>query len=167
MAKTVAWGTILAVVAAILQSTILSRLAVYQVVPDLVLGVVVYIAYVNGTMTGQLTGFFSGFALDFLSAAPPGLNALVRTAIGALAGRLRGTFFLDPFILPAVLCALATLLKAFILAALDLLFAGAVPSYSFTAPTLWIELAFNTGTAPVLFALLSFFKTVLRPRKGT
>jgi len=167
MTKTVVWGTIFAIVAAILQSTILSRLAIYQVVPDLVLGVVVYIAYVNGTMTGQLTGFFSGFALDFLSAAPPGLNALVRTAIGALTGRLQGTFFLDPIILPAVLCGLATLLKAFILLVLNLLFVGAVPGYSFKEPTLWIELAFNIGTAPLLFTLLGFFKTVLRPRKGT
>ena len=167
MARIVAWGTAFAVVAAILQSTLLSRLAVYHVVPDLVLGVIVYIAYVNGTMAGQLTGFFAGFALDFLSAAPLGFNALVRTVIGAIAGAVKGTFFLDILLLPAALCAIATLAKAVLVLALHLLFAGAVPAYSFAAPTLWIEVALNAATAPPLFALLKLFRKILQPRQGS
>jgi rod shape-determining protein MreD len=167
MVKNILWTAVFAVVAALLQSTLLSRLALYRAVPDLALSVVVYTAYVNGTMTGQLSGFFSGIFLDFLSAAPLGLNAFIRTLVGALAGLIRGAFFLDVFFLPMALCAAATLAKALSLFLLHLLLAGAVPAYSLTAPTLWVELALNTVCAVPLFAFLKLFNPLLLGRSET
>jgi rod shape-determining protein MreD len=165
MARTILWATIIAALAALLQSTLLARLAILHTVPDLALGVLVYTAYVNGTMTGQVTGFTSGLTLDFLSASPLGFNALVRTIVGALTGMLKGTFFLDVAILPMVLCAAATIVKALVAALANFLFAGAIPAYDLGTPTLWIELAYNTLTAPALFAFLNLFKAVLKPRQ--
>jgi rod shape-determining protein MreD len=161
MAKNVAWAVVFALIAGILQSTLLSRLALYHAVPDLALGIIVFSAYVNGTMTGQLTGFLSGLLLDFLSAAPLGLNALIRTLVGALAGLMQGTFFLDAVFLPMILCAAATFFKAGALFLLHLLLAGAVPSYAVFAPVFWVELMFNTLSAPFLFGLLKLFQPLL------
>jgi rod shape-determining protein MreD len=161
MVKNVVWACVIILFAAILESTILPRLAIYQARPDLALVILVFVSYVNGTMTGQLTGFCSGILLDFLSAAPLGLNAFIRTLIGAAAGIMKGTFFLDAVFLPMVLCALATLAKALLVFVLHLLFAGAVPAYSFTAPKLWVELFLNTFSAPLLFGLLRQFKPIL------
>jgi len=145
-----------------LQSTLLSRLPLpIRVSPDLVLGIIVFMAYNNGTMVGQLTGFFSGLVLDFLSASPLGLNMLVRTLVGALTGLIKGAFFLDSVLLPMILCAGATLIKAGFLFVLHLLFAQGVPSYTFDSPLLWVELSFNTLLAPFLFALLKLFKSLL------
>ena len=167
MIKSVVWTVVFSLVAAVLQSTLLFHLALYRAVPDLALGIVVYSAYVNGAMTGQLAGFFGGILLDFLSAAPLGLNALIRTLTGALTGLMKGTFFLDMFLLPMILCAAATLVKALALCILHLLFSGAAPAYSLTAPTLWAELALNVLTAPFLFALLKRFKPLLSDRSET
>jgi len=164
MIKSIIWTVVFGLAAAILQSTLLSHLAVYRAVPDLALGIIVYSAYINGVMAGQLSGFFYGIALDFLSAAPFGLNALVRTLIGALTGLMKGTFILDLFLLPMILCASATLLKALILLPLSLLFSGVVLAYPFGAPTFWVELALNTFTAPLLFALLRRFNSLLLRR---
>jgi rod shape-determining protein MreD len=161
MAKSIIWTVVFAFVAAVLQSTLLSHLALYRAVPDIALGIIVYSAYVNGTMTGQVSGFFYGIVLDFLSAAPLGLNAFVRTLIGAITGLLKGTFFLDIVLLPMILCASATLVKALILMMLSLLFAGTVPAYSLTAPVLWAELTLNTLSAPLLFAFLKRFSLLL------
>jgi rod shape-determining protein MreD len=161
MVKNIIWATIFALLAAVLQSTLLSRLAVYHAVPDLALGILVFSAYVNGTMTGQFTGFFSGLLIDFLSAAPLGLNTFIRTIIGALAGLMKETFFLNIFFLPMALCAAATLMKAVLLFTLRLLFAGAVPAYSLMSPTLWVELLLNTLSAPFLFGLLKLFESLL------
>jgi rod shape-determining protein MreD len=166
MVKHVIWAVVFAVAAAVLQSTLLARLAVYGAVPDLALGIIVYSAYVNGTMTGQLAGFFSGIFLDFLSAAPLGLNSLIRTLVGALTGLMKGAFFLDIFFLPMALCAAATIVKALALLLLHLLFAGAVPAYPLTAPVLWVELAMNTFSAPLLFGLLKLFHPVLAGRRS-
>jgi len=161
MAKNVIWTVVFVFVAAVLQSTLLSHLALNRAVPDLALGILVYTAYVNGLMTGQLSGFFSGLTLDLISAAPIGLNSLIRTLIGALTGLIKGKVILDFFLVPMVLCAAATLLKAAMLFPLSLIFSGAVPAYSITGPTLWTELAMNTLSAPLLFAFLRRFNTLL------
>ena len=161
MTKNIIWTVVFGFIAAILQSTLFARLALYGAVPDIALGIIVYSAYINGVMTGQLSGFFYGIVQDVLSAAPLGLNALVRTLIGAFAGLMKGTFFLDAIFLPMILCASATLLKALILFLLSLLFMGAVPSYTLTAPLLWSETALNMFAAPFLFALLKRFSSLL------
>jgi rod shape-determining protein MreD len=165
MTKHVVWATVFALLAGILQSTLLSHLAIYHAVPDLALGILVYSAYVNGTMTGQLTGFFSGLFLDFLSAAPLGLNTLVRTLVGAAAGLMNGAFFLDSLLLPMALCAGATLIKAALLFVLHLLFSGAIPTYALFEPTLWVELVLNTLSAPFLFGLLKLFNRLLAGKR--
>jgi rod shape-determining protein MreD len=155
MARKVILGCVLIIAAALLQSTLFFRLAQYiYATPDLAMCILVYSAYVNGTMTGQLTGFISGFLLDFLSAAPLGLNAFVRTLLGALSGLLKGTLYLDFFFLPMALCAGATAFKALIFFLLHLIFPAAVPGYVFTNLTFWIELGLNSLSAPIIFGLL-------------
>jgi len=162
MVKKIIWSLVFILAAALLQSTIFSRLAVYvHAIPDLALCILVYVAYVNGTMTGQLTGFFSGVLLDFLSAAPLGLNSLIRTLTGALTGFLKGTFYLDPVFLPMALCAGATIFKALIYYLLHLIFKGVIPFYSLFDLIFWVELGMNTILAPFLFALLKLFHPLL------
>jgi len=165
MIKKIVWTVIFGLIAAMLQSTLLSRLAIYRAIPDIALGIIVYSAYINGVMSGQLSGFFYGIALDFVSAAPLGLNALVRTVIGALTGLMKGKFFLDFFLLPMVLCALATIIKALLLFLLSLIFSGSIPVYRLAAPTLWVELGLNTVIAPFLFAFLKCFKRLFVGRE--
>ncbi len=167
MTKTVVWAFVLSIAAALIQSTLLVRLTVFGCVPDLALGILVYVSYVNGVMTGQTLGFISGIGLDFISASPLGFNSFVRTVVGALAGLLKGTFFLDFFILPFVLCVSATIAKALLVSLLSFLFVAAVPHYDFLSSKLWIEVALNGVCAPFLFAFLNLFKSVLRPRKET
>jgi rod shape-determining protein MreD len=165
MGKNVIWATVFTLIAAILQSTLLSRLEIYHAVPDLALGILVFCAYNNGIMTGQLTGFFSGFLMDFLSAAPLGFNALIRTMVGFFTGLMKGTFFLDIFFLPMGLCAGATLFKALLVLLLHVLFAGAIPAYPLWGSTLWVELILNTLSAPILFGFLKFFRPLLVGRR--
>ena len=165
MAKVIAWTVIFGFAAAVLQSTLFVRIAPYGAVPDIALGIVVYSAYINGVMIGQISGFLSGITIDLLSAAPLGLNALVRTLTGTLAGLMNGKFFLDSILIPMLLCAAATLFKALLLSLLSLLFLGAVPSYTFAAPTLWAEIAMNAFSAPFLFALLKRFGSLLTEKR--
>jgi len=166
MAKKIALGVVLILAAALLQSILLSRLVIYiHAIPDLALCILVFIAYTNGTMTGQLTGFFSGFVLDFLSASPLGLNAFVRTIIGALSGFIKDTFYLDIFFLPMVLCAAATALKASIFFLLHIFFPDAVPVYSLQTLTFWIEIGLNTLLAPLIFGFLKLFRPIYPRRR--
>ena len=168
MVKKVIWGMVFILIATLLQSTVFSRLAVYiRVVPDVALVILVFTAYVNGTMTGQLTGFFSGFLMDFLSAAPLGFHAFVRTLIGALTGFIKGTFYLDFFFVPMALCAGATAFKALIYFVLHLVLAGAVPFYNVFGLYFWIEMGLNTLIAPFLFAFLKLFSSILVEQRSS
>jgi len=162
MIKNSIWTVVFSAVAALLQSVLLYRLKIYGAIPDFSLGVLVFSAYVNGTMSGQISGFFSGLFYDFLSASPMGLHTFVRTVIGAAGGLLKGMFFLDKVVLPMFLCASSTVLKALLLFGLNFLFAETVPAYpSLTAPVFWVELLLNTFTAPFLFGFLKLFTPLL------
>jgi rod shape-determining protein MreD len=166
--KNIVWSNIFIIIALLLQSTLLSRLSVFfhiNAVPDLALCILVFSAYLNGTMTGQTSGFISGLFIDFISRSPLGLNLFIRTVIGGLTGMAHRSLILDKVFLPAALCALATFLKALLLFALHFLFAGAVPAYSWTAPLFWKELALNTVLAPFLFKFLNSFDTLLVRKK--
>ena len=163
MIKNVIWAVVFMSAAALLQSTVLSPLRAYiYAVPDIALIILVFTAYVNGTMTGQLNGFFSGIMLDFISSAPLGLNPLVRTLTGALIGLFKGTFFLDFFLLPMILCTCATFLKALIMFLLNFIFPETVPAYSLLSLTFWSELGLNTFLAPFVFAFLKLFSFLLQ-----
>ncbi|MCL1812053.1 MAG: rod shape-determining protein MreD [Treponema sp.] len=162
MVKNCIWAVVFSTVAALLQSVLLYRLTIYGAVPDISLGILVFSAYVNGTMSGQVTGFFSGLFYDFLSISPLGLYTFIRTIIGALGGLLRGMFFLDKVMLPMLLCASATILKASMIFGLHFVFSGTVPAYPpLTTPVFWVELLLNTLLAPFLFGFLKLFKPLL------
>ena len=166
MVKKLIWALVFILAAVLLQSTLLSSLAKHiYAVPDIALCILVFTAYVNGTMSGQLAGFFSGFLLDFFSASPLGLNAFVRTIAGALIGIMKDTFYLDFFFLPMALCAGATVFKALVFFLLHLFFPEAVPTYTLTGLTLWVELGLNTLLAPFLFAFLKLFRPILAGQK--
>jgi len=161
MIRSTIWTVFFSIIAGILQSTLLDKIAILNNIPDLALCVVVFSAYVNGTMTGQVSGFFSGLLLDFLGAAPLGLNCLVRTIIGALTGIFKGTLFLDIVFMPMILCALATILKALIFFLLHLIMGSVIPVYSLVSSSFWIHLGMNVISAPLLFLLLKHFRPIL------
>ncbi|MDR2510722.1 MAG: rod shape-determining protein MreD [Spirochaetaceae bacterium] len=168
MVKNIIWAVVFIIIAGILQSTLIARLAFFfrvKTIPDIALCILVFSAYQNGMMTGQVTGFVSGLFLDFLSQSPLGLNIFVRTVIGALTGVIRGNLILDAVFLPIGLCAAATLLKAVLLFFLHFLFAGAVNAYEWSGPALWIELALNAALAPFLFDFLKKFGILLERKR--
>ena len=165
MARSIIWTVIFCIAAAILQSTLIPKIAFFGIVPDIALCILVFSAYVNGTMAGQVSGFFSGLFYDFLSAAPLGMNCLIRTIIGALAGIFKGQFFLDIFVLPVILCVLATILKAIIIFVIHLIMGPSVPSFSLFTSVFWIETGLNALSAPLLFLLLKHFKPINIGRK--
>ncbi|MER5610576.1 MULTISPECIES: rod shape-determining protein MreD [unclassified Streptomyces] len=84
-------STVLVVVALVVQVSVLARLQLPGAVPDLLLLVVLALAFVYGHVSGALIGFGAGLLADL---APPadhaaGRYALVLCVIGYLAGLLK------------------------------------------------------------------------------
>lgn len=89
LARPLAVGALL-VVALAVQSTVLTRLTLFGVVPQLLFVVVVVLAYLDGERVGVVVGFVAGLLLDLqLPESIMGLTALVYTLVGYAVGHLR------------------------------------------------------------------------------
>src|SRR5713226_3647737 len=81
--------SLLVLTALILQTTVLPHLALFRVVPDLMLVVVICIGLVRGPSSGATAGFVGGMLRDLLLDAPTGLSALAYVTVGYVVGAIR------------------------------------------------------------------------------
>jgi rod shape-determining protein MreD len=152
-------STVLAMVICILlQSTILGKIAIRGVRPDLALIVLVFVSMRRGSMVGQVSGFATGFLEDLMNVSPLGFHSLMRTVIGYVYGLLSGNMFIDPIFLPIVLTVIATILKGILAGIISAIFGIEASGFITFTGRLWIEVGYNGVVAPFFFALLNLFK---------
>ena len=151
--------TLLAVgICIMLQSTLLGKIAIRGVRPDLALIVLVFASLRKGSMVGQWSGFGSGFLEDLMNVSPLGFHSLMKTVIGYVYGVFSGNVFVDPFLMPMVLVVVATLLKGVLAGIVSAVFGIAASGFITFTGRIWIEIAYNGVLAPFFFALLNLFK---------
>ena len=147
--------------AVLIETAVLSNIAFLPAVPDIVLLCSLYLSFLNGKTSGEINGFVSGAFLDFLSAAPLGFHSLYRTLIGYVFGALGSVFNSDGIVMPALYAFGATLLKAFFVWLISLLFPASPAVYRVLSLPFLFELACNMILAPLVFKFLSLFRSVL------
>jgi rod shape-determining protein MreD len=152
-------------VAVVLQSTILGKIAIAGVRPDLALIILVFVSLRKGSMVGQVSGFASGILEDFMSVSPLGFHPLMRTVIGYLYGVFSGNVFVDPFLMPMVLTIIATLIKGILSGLISAIFGIASSGFLYFAGRLWIEVGYNAVLSPFLFALLNLVRVFKQSEK--
>jgi rod shape-determining protein MreD len=105
-------AVIAAVAVALALQTMLGRVVRGNVVVDLVLVVVVYVALASGPVTGLLTGAIAGLVQDALASGVIGIGSLAKTIVGFVTGVV-GTQFIVAHSLPRfVVFVAATVLHA-------------------------------------------------------
>jgi rod shape-determining protein MreD len=166
MIRSILFSTILLIACSFAQSTWFSAIAVFGVIPDIGLIVLIWVSYRNGRIEGPISGFLAGFAEDFISASPLGFHAFIKTAVSASASLLHGTFYIDKLLLPMALGFAGTIAKALSAALLFLFFGSKIHMYSFIDSPLWIEAAYNGLLAPLVFILLSPLSRFLITERG-
>jgi len=88
--------------AALIESAWLSRLAVHGATPDLVLLWVVALGFYRGAEVGAIAGAAAGWLHDLLGGLALGLHALVKMIVGFATGLLRRTIVLEGVVVPAL-----------------------------------------------------------------
>ena len=166
MIRSVLLSTALLIACIFAQSTWFGGIAVFGVVPDLSLIVLIWLSYKNGQVEGPISGFLAGLAEDFLSTSPLGFHAFVKTAVAALTAVLHGSFFIDRLLLPILLGIAGTIVKALAVGLLYLIFGSSMHAYSFVDKVLWIEAAYNGILAPAVFLILSPLNRFLVTERG-
>jgi rod shape-determining protein MreD len=156
--RTIFFTVLTMAVCILLQSTILGRVAIRGVRPDLALIVLIFVSMRRGPMVGQVSGFATGFLEDLMNVSPLGFHSLLRTVIGYVYGLLSGNVFIDPFLMPIILTVVATILKGILAGIVSAIFGLTASGFITFTGRLWIEVGYNGVIAPFLFALLNLFK---------
>jgi len=145
---------LLGLAAWLLQLTVVSQLTVFGVPADLTPLVVAYVGFITGSTTGAGFGFGLGLFVDLTPEHTLGVNSLVFTAVGYLAGRVRE--LRDPAhgLAPVAVGAAATVIAAIGFALLQFLLGVKAPvSLLLLRDTLMIVLL-NTLIALPVYALV-------------
>lgn len=132
--------------------------------PDFALILLVFTANQHGSFRAETAGFASGLIQDFLSITPLGFHACTRTIIGFLYGVFKGKLFIDPILMPVILAAIATFLKALMGYLLLAIFSPEHAAAVFTV-RLGIEIGLNAAIAPFLFGLLKLLGIIRMTRE--
>jgi rod shape-determining protein MreD len=163
--KSIVSQTITILFFVLFETAILTNIQNLPAIPDLLLISVLYFSVCNGSLSGEITGFLSGIVLDTLSAAPLGLNALLRTLLGYFAGKFHRVLNIEGFFVRALLGFMATLFKAVIIWLIHFFYPqGTILVYNLLSIPFLVELAMNTLLTPIMFSFLSIFSAFLIAR---
>ncbi len=156
----------LVIVAIALQSTLLARITLLGVIPQLVLVVVVSLAYLDGERVGVVVGFFGGLLQDLLlPQSVVGLTALIYTLIGYAVGVLRGYSQSDSVWTPVVVVALASATAEIGYALLSIIMGQAWVGPVYTLKIAGLVVVYDTLLTPFVFPLVRRVAARFRPER--
>ncbi len=108
------WTTAGALLGAfVLQVMIAPHIAIFGVTPNLLLLVVITLAFVEGSSAGATVGFIAGILMDLLSTGPIGAWALVMSVTGYLSGSLTRNLFAEGWLAPVTIGVITALVADF------------------------------------------------------
>ncbi len=156
----------LLVVALALQSTLLAQATVLGVIPQVVLVVVVCLAYLDGERVGVVTGFFAGLLQDLMPfPAVIGLTALVYTLVAYGVGILRQYAPAESVWTPVLVVALAAAVAEFSYAGLSIILGEPWVGLGYTARVAGLVVLYNTLLTPFVFPLVRRVADRFRPER--
>jgi rod shape-determining protein MreD len=156
----------LLVVAFALQSTLLTRATILGVIPQVLLVVVVTLAYTDGERVGVTVGFFGGLLQDLLlPESIVGLYALVFTMIGFAVGAFRKYATADSVWTPVFVVAAASAIAEFSYATLAIIMGEQWVGLAFTAKVAGLVVLYNTLLTPFVFPVVRRIADKFRPAR--
>ena len=154
------------ILALAIQSTVLAQVTILGVVPNLVLVVIVVLAYLDGERVGVVLGFFGGLLLDLqLELAIVGLSALVYTLIGYGVGTVRRLSSQESVWTPVVVVIGASAIGELGYASLSIILGQEWVGLRTTVERAGLVVLYNTLLTPFLFPLVRKIANRVRPEK--
>ena len=143
---------IIILLAFLLQTTVFHKLALANVVPNLLLILTVCYSYMRGRTSGEVIGLVCGLMLDMMYGSVIGLYAFIFMTIGFLCGYCQKIYFTDNYILPCVLVGLSDLVYGFYYYITEFLVRGKL---HFTFYIILPELIYTLVISVVVFRVLN------------
>lgn len=161
MMKSYLFSILILFVAVLVETAVLSNIAILPAIPDLVMICSLYFAMHNGCVQGQTMGFIGGIFIDFLSGGPFGFNCLIRTIMGYISGLFKKMLNLKSVFVLFLIGLFSTLVKAALIYVASLLFPNMVLTYNVFSQVFLFELIFNSVLTPLVFKFLDCFSNII------
>ena len=92
----------------LVQVTLLTRVRIFGVMPDIMLLLAISAGIIGGPSVGAVVGFGSGMAIDLFLQTPMGLSALVFSLVGYVVGLVQANILRSAWWIPVLTAALAS-----------------------------------------------------------
>jgi rod shape-determining protein MreD len=148
--------TVLVVAALVIQSTVLEQLTFLGVTPQLVLIVVVSLAYLDGPRVGIVTGFAAGLLLDLQlpEGAIVGISPLIYVMLAYAVGALSDYQISESVLIPVMSVTVVSAVAEFGYAGLAIILGQRWVSLTYTAKIAGLVVLYNTLLAPFVFPIV-------------
>jgi rod shape-determining protein MreD len=154
------------VMALALQSTLLTRATLLGVIPQVLLVVIVSLAYLDGERVGATTGFLGGLLQDLLLARSIiGLYAMVYVLVGYGAGSFRKYAPSESVWTPVLMVAVASAIAEASYAGLSIILGQQWVSLGYTLKVAGLVVLYNTLLTPFVFPLVRRVADRFRPER--
>jgi rod shape-determining protein MreD len=159
--------SVLLILAVALQSTLLTRLTFLGVIPQLVLVVVVSMAWSGGERVGVVTGFCAGLLLDLLTLPQSitGLYSFIYTLVGFGVGFFRAYVPAESVWTPVFTVAIATAVAEFGYSVMNILMGQKWVGVGFSAKVAGLVVLYNTLLTPFVYPLVRRIASKYSPGK--
>ncbi|MFM9108663.1 MAG: rod shape-determining protein MreD [Chloroflexota bacterium] len=153
---------LLLVGAAILQASVLPKVGMLVVMPDIVLVLVLVRTAQCGVAEGILWSIAGGLVLDALALDPLGTNGLALLPVVLAGAVARKRFFLSGVLFPMLLAVVATVAHVFTLMLVRMFGGEAAGTLAMAAPSMLLQGLLNAMLVPVLWPVVGW----LGPGRG-
>ncbi|HOJ49559.1 MAG TPA: rod shape-determining protein MreD [Spirochaetota bacterium] len=132
-------------------------LKIKNVRPDIVLIIVIYIAYRKGAFSGEITGFFAGLAEDFIYSTLFGAYSFSKFITGYITGKIITNFIIDNFFVQFFIILIVTLINNIIFMSAILVFTN-VSFVDYLGSVFWLKIIYTSVVGVFLWYLLEYFE---------
>lgn len=138
----------------LMQTTVFHHIALAGEVPNLILIVVVAVAYMRGRMEGMYVGFASGMLIDLIYGDIVGMNAILFVVIGYVVGFCNEIYYRDEISVPLIIIAICDFMFNFAYYVFNFLLRGRLDVLYYIWRTILPEVVYTVLVAVVLYRLL-------------
>ncbi len=140
----------------ILQTTLLSSLALNNIVPDTSLILIILYARLRNDTEGFIFGFVTGLLTDIFFSPFFGFYALLGGFIGYFAGKPFRNFYRSNLVTPLLLIGFGTFIYEYIFYFFNFLFRGKVDFFSYFTSLIFPEIIYNLIFSIFIYKILFY-----------
>lgn len=138
------------------QTTLMQSIKIADISPNLVLVLVVFIAYINGVYTGMISGILFGVLMDFQYGALIGIYMLTFLLIGYFCGQFSRVFYKGDYIVPLVMVSVSEVVYSLIVFLTDYLLRGRLNIKFYFGKIMFPELIYTLVIAVFIYGVICF-----------